>query len=475
MTGRLREELARLGDTAPVAEIDPDTWARARRARIRDRALVLAAVVAVLVGVGTVPLALQHHTESPVAGQPAAGVPRHTWLVPDRMAARANDGSWTRDQVTSDLAVGRAAAAYVMDGGLPVVIGADDGGYHLLDLPGFAGNNELTAHGLQGGDLGLTLSPDGSKLAYTYARFGRHAADRPIPSGIRVVDLTNGDVRTVPIHGGEGTVVTDIRWSPSGTWLVWAGDQMASWTTMSMGGGSPVAGIVSPDGDSSTPLPAMTHNLRTSFAVSDTGEASVLGDSARYVGYGPGATEPSSGAAFSSSLTVHLPGRVPLHVGANVTLGAAYVGDVLHDLRVRDMNARYRLDTYDVDGRHQRVGLPSALDGAWVEPLGWIDATHLVARVGRGRDARSDSSLSSLALVTVGDHPSYRLVGGVDPGVTGLTLATDLMTPAQPTVDRPEPDWPWTSERWALTLGVPALALLLLLAGALLARRRDQR
>jgi len=472
MTGRLREELARIGDEAPVAAVDPETWGRARRARVRDRVLVLAAVVAVLVGVGAVPLARHHRTETPVAGRSAAAVPRHIWLVPDRMATRGNDGSWVHDEVTGDLEVGRAAAAYVMADGLPVVIGAEDGAYHLLDLPDFAGNNELTAQGLEGGDLALSLSPDGSEVAYTYAHFGPDATDRPIPSGVRVVDLTNGDVRTIAINGGEGTVVTDIRWSPSGTWLTWKGSRMSSWTPMSMGGGTPVAGVVGPDGDSSTPLPPMAHNLRTSFAVSDTGEVSVLGDSARYVGYGRGATEPSSGSsAFGSSLTVHLPGRVPLHVGANVSLGAAYVGDVLHDLRVRDMRAAYRLDTYDASDRHRRVALPPALDGAWVAPLGWVDATHLVIRVGRGPDARSDSFLPGLALVTVGEHPSYRLMGGVEPGVTGLTLATDLMTPDHPTVDRPEPHWPWTTERWALTLALPALALLLLAGGLLAARR----
>jgi hypothetical protein len=471
VTGRLREELARLGETAPVAEVDPQTWRRARRARIRDQALVLAAVV-LLVGIGAVPLVAQHRSEPPAAGRPAAGVPQHIWLAPDRMAARGNDGSWIRDEVGGDLAVGRAAAAYVMGGGLPVVIGAADGAYHLMDLPGFAGNNELTAHGLQGGDLGLTLSPDGTKLAYAYAEFGAHAADRPIPSGVRVVDLSTGDVRTVRVPGGEGTLVTDVRWSPSGTWLVWAGYRMASWTTMSMGGSSPVAGVVSPDGDTSTPLPAMAHNLRTSFAVSDTGEASVLGDSARYVGYGPGATEPSSGSAFSSSLTVHLPGRVPLHVGANVTLGASYVGDVLHDLRVRDTRAGYRLDTYDATGRHRRIGLPAALERVRAEPLGWIDASHLVLRVGPTAHTSSDDDLPRLALATVGDQPSLRVIGGVDPGVTGLTLASDLMSPSHPTVDRPEPAWPWTPERWALTLGLPVLALVLLASGFLVARRR---
>jgi uncharacterized protein (TIGR03382 family) len=41
------------------------------------------------------------------------------------------------------------------------------------------------------------------------------------------------------------------------------------------------------------------------------------------------------------------------------------------------------------------------------------------------------------------------------------------------TVDRPDPDWPWSEERWVLTVGGGVLlALLLLLAVGLLLRRR---
>ena len=45
MTG-LRDELERLGETAPVAVVPDDTWGRAQRTRRRDRALVLAAAAA---------------------------------------------------------------------------------------------------------------------------------------------------------------------------------------------------------------------------------------------------------------------------------------------------------------------------------------------------------------------------------------------------------------------------------------------
>lgn len=469
MTGRLHEELARLGETASVADVDPQTWRRARRARIRDRALVLAAAVVVLVGVATVPFVVHHGAEPPVAGQPAGGVPRHIWLVPDRMAARGNDGSWSRDEVTSDLAVGPAAAAYVLDGGLPVVVGATDGAYHLLDLPDFAGNSFYVAHGLHGGELGLALSPDGTKLAYAYAHFGAHAGDRPIPSGVRVVDLASGQVRTIPVTGGQGTVVSSVHWSPGSSWLVWEGFREDSWTAMSMGGSHDVAGVVAPDTSTSDPLPPFHGNASISYAVSDRGEVSVVGDSTRYVGYGIGATGPKPDPASGPSTPVHLPGREPLHAGASFTLAASYAGDTLLDLRVRNPHDRYQLDRYGTG--HERV-LLSGLDGLGIAPLGWIDADHFVARVGPVRDSSTPSQLRELVLVTVGDHPSYRVVGAVDPGVTGLTLATDLMSPGHPTVDRAEPDWPWTPGRWALTLGLPALALVVLASGFLAARRR---
>lgn len=468
MTGRLREELERIAESAPVTGVDPETWARARRSRLRDRALVLAAVAAVLVGIGAVPVALHHRGDAPVAGRPARGVPEHIWLVPDRMADRVGDGRWARDQVSSDLAVGRAAAAYLLDAGLPVVIGAGDGAYHLLDLPDFAGNDFYVAHGLHGGELGLALSPDGTELAYAYAHVGAHAGDRPIPSGIRVVDLVSGDVRTIPVSGGQGTVVSSIRWSPGSTWLVWEGYREDSWTRYSMGGSRDVAGVVSPAGDTSEALPPFNGNASVSYAVSDRGEVSVVGDSTRYVGYGPGATGPTQGSGSGSSTTVHLPGRVPLHAGASFTLAASYAGDTLLDLRVRNPHDRYQLDRYGAG--HERV-LLSGLDGLAVEPLGWTDADHFVARIGPARDGDVPSHLTSLALVTASGHPSYRVVGEIDTGVAGLTLATGLMTPTHPTVSRPEPDWPWTTERWTLTLGLPALALLLL-AGTFLALRR---
>ena len=46
-----------------------------------------------------------------------------------------------------------------------------------------------------------------------------------------------------------------------------------------------------------------------------------------------------------------------------------------------------------------------------------------------------------------------------------LSLATGLMTSSDPTVERPEPDWPWTDERLSITIGLGVAAAVAVLLG----------
>lgn len=249
-TDELRRELDRIADSAPRIDLPDDTWTRARRSTVRDRLLVGAAAAVVTVGIAGAVTWLPDRLDAPVADGRALGVPDRLHAVPERMSDRENDGSWMRDEVEDDVAgIDIGAAAWVTEAGLPVVVGASDGAYHLLDLPDFAGNNETFARGL--GNPVVALSPDGRSLAYGYAVFGPDAGTEPIPSGVRVVDLTTGELREIPVPGEEGTAVSRIEWSPDGSWLAFAGMQQGTWTTSTMGTPSgdtagPVLGRVAP-------------------------------------------------------------------------------------------------------------------------------------------------------------------------------------------------------------------------------------
>jgi hypothetical protein len=394
-TDDLRRELDRISGFAPEVHVAHDTWDRARLSVVRDRVAVAAAGFAVVAIVAAGVTWLPDRLDPPVADSSALGVPDHLYFVPHRMSDRdSDDGSWLRDEVETDVTgIKVGAAAWLTYTGLPVVVDASDGDYHLLDLPDFAGNNETFARGL--GNPVVALAPDGRRLAYGYAVFGPDAGTKPIPSGVRVVDLTTGELREIPVPGEEGTAVSRIEWSPDGSWLAFAGMQQGTWTRDSMGNAS---------GDRGGP---------------------VLGRIA------PGATEAQVRPVVNDGigLTVDDQGTVTWFSG--------------------------RLRVWDDDG----VAGGSDEDPALERALG---TTPDGAAVRLDEDA--DGATRGVELVSA-DGTATRVVvieNGVD--TSSLSLATDLMSADRPTVDRPEPDWPWSEGRWWVTivLGVPgAIALLM--------------
>lgn len=242
----LHDELQRIADQAPTADVPHDTWRRARRARTRDRALTLGAVAAVLALIAGAVAWLPDRAEAPVADSHShAALPTVLHAVPQRLSVYdEGEHRWPDDVVTDDLAMGRGVAAWVSQDTLPVVVGATDGEYHLLDLPGWSGKAAILAYGTH--PPALALSPDGRTLAFSYADLGPESATEPVPSGVRLLDLVSGSVDDVPLPGEEGTAVTSLAWAPSGLALGWAGRRLGSWTQSSTGQATSVAGVIDP-------------------------------------------------------------------------------------------------------------------------------------------------------------------------------------------------------------------------------------
>ena len=454
-TRALREELERIAAAAPVADVPAGTWARAQRARRRDRVATLAAVAAAVAVVAGLVTWLPGRSAPPVAsGAPTAraGVPAYVWSVPERLTVQRSDGSWSSDRVETDLAVGRGAVAYVTPGGLPVVVGAANGAYHLLDLPGFLGGSALGS----GSEVGLALSPDGHRLAYAWAGPAPRSDAVPMPSGIRVVDLGTGDVRTIRLVGGRGIRVSSIGWSPGGTWLAWSGGVTRYWTTTSWTAHGSTTGRVAPGSATSQRVPDGRGEPVVSIA--DDGTVTLLDGrrattwDGRVLGQHR-STGPSPVSAAATSPSGH---RVVF--GATAEAGAI---PSLDTTTGRLSTHRYLADLYP--------------QGASSRPLGWVD-DHLLAALVTPVAAADAPAPEPQVVVTTprrGRGSTYRIVGRTDPAVPdSLSVAVDLMTLARPTVERPEPRWPWSDERKAVVGGIAALVVLGGGVGVLRWRRR---
>lgn len=458
---QLKDLLEQAAETVPPAEVPRDTWQRGRRRHRRSLALRAAAVVGVVALVGLVPGLLDATTDRSLP-QPADGpssaspaVPSRLYAVPERMADRDDDGSWARAEVSADLAVGTAAATWVTPAGLPVVVDATDGAHHLLDLPDLLTSESLVSTWFPGDASPLALSPDGTRLAFGFARPSPDDGS-VVPSGIRVVDLVTGEVvRDLPLQGGAGVAVTQVAWSPGGSWLAWSGLEASYWTSSALGATTEVAGVVAPNDSRRRLEPGSGVTL-----VDDDGNATVLGDGRVW-------THPAAGAPVVRR-------RAP--VPEVTPAGALSPGG--DDLAV-GTSARQDLVVLGLDRDVVAIRSGQAPDGGtWsVRPLGWVDESVLVQRT------PADGGDGRLTLVPLDADRSLRDVGTVDGhdggarvGVGSLSVATDLVTEQRPTVPRPAPDWPWSDERRAVVVALGGLGLLVAVGLAwVVVRRRAQR
>lgn len=458
----LRDLLEREAGAAPHVVVAPDTWRRGRRRRAGKAAGVVLASAAVIAGLAVMPSLLDTDQAVPPAGTGGSlGLPDHLHAPPERMSDQDSEtGEWVRDEVRSDLAVGPAAAAWVTPGGLPVVVDAETGEHHLLDLPDVV-SGDLQARSWSAPDWQpVALSPDGTRLAYGYARHLPRDDARTVRSGVRIVDLRTGEVDWQrPLRGGDGIVVTQLSWARSGGWIGWRGSRTLEWTTSSIGGSSPVAGVLGEEVRG--PIVELETAGSGAVAVSEGGFGYAL-DSGQITTF-------SVCPPTSKFDTFCVPGTASRVGGtADVAPGAALSPDG-STLALSTYDG-YDLVTLKLGERRPTVGAEGMPDDRpWqVSALGWIDDEHVL--VLRDDNEGSDGILSVVP-VDAEDGVSVD-VGVVDSAVGSPSIAIDLVTLDRPTVDRPDPDWPRSEERWVATLGSGALLVLLLLGLGLLLRRR---
>ena len=107
--------------------------------------------------------------------------------------------------------------ALTTEAGSPVVVSALDGSYHLLDLQGLQRGASFRFE-----DGVVALSPDGRRLAYTWNDAPLAGHDRVYaPSGVRIADLTTGEVESHQVRAGFGVFAHGFSWSSNGRYLAY--------------------------------------------------------------------------------------------------------------------------------------------------------------------------------------------------------------------------------------------------------------
>lgn len=442
MTGeRLREELERIAEGAPRVHVPGDLYARGRRATARARILAAGAAVAVVALLFAVVVPALQPERTPVADRRAPGVPDRIYAVPAHV-----------DEGQSDLAIGRGAAAFTTQRGVVAVVDAGTGDYRLLDL---AGLSDRDGGPMSLDDLPIALAPNGRYLAWGWLAPRAAPADDP-RSGVRIADLTTGSVRDIALDLDHRMLVDQVSWSADSSWLAWGGTRITEWTVDSSTTSGYFGGTVGPHDTTSAavrlPVPkddaagAVGGNLSFLVAVSNDGEMTAL-----------------SGDLWqrASSTT-----RIPVDSGRQVSslwfddnrvFTLAHAADSDKAAVVRELP----------DGEDQVVDML----GPEPRMLGVLRDGTLLAHQ-EELDGGLATGVDTVALDPPTDGVDVRRVIDVDAGVSDLTLATDLMDADDPTVARPEPDWPWSTERKVMVGGLGVLALVALGGAALSARRR---
>ncbi|GGU23270.1 WD40 repeat domain-containing protein [Nocardioides albus] len=452
---QLRDELHRIAEAAPEAYVPADIFVRGRRAHRRSVVIAIGAISAAIAFIaGSVALSPTRDSAEidPARGYAGLAVADTLYAAPTWLA-ESEDGRYTHaDDLEQDLAIGVGAIAYVQPAedsntAVPVVVDADDGDYHPLDLPDFIGLDPYWENGIgEGfGHRPLALSTDGRQLAWAWGRGRSAPEDAPVPGGVRVADLTTGNVvewnlatSSCPATNCDdrGVYVSDLKWSDGGTKLLWAGSRMDRWDDESYVPGNAVAGVIDPGTTSATALAGIVDRViyLSTWAVADDGTIAFSD------GFGSGAVQLRSPSGDAT--------KVALPINASAGEPVQFRGSELYIVTDAGMAP--------LDGSGATYARPN---GSQIGPIGWAGDAPLITAFGNTGGVRI------VQLGTSGDDARV-LIECDDAGsvVDTVSVAYALIDPdaADPTVSRIPPIFlpPWLkTTAFYLFIGLIAVAL----------------
>ena len=453
---QLRDELSRIAETAPELRVPDDLYARGRRTHRRSVAIVTASVTAViaLIVVGLVGLPDRPSDIEPAGPRGDLAVPESVETAPEWLAELDELGSYAHAvSLEDDLDIGTGAVAYVrtngnQNGSVPVVVDAAEGDYHVLDLDGFVGKQVRG----KPSDAALALSPSGRYLAWGYAEESDTDAT-PRPGGVKIADLTTGEVHTWNVAGHTAVYVHNLEWSTNGRWLLWQGWQTRTWEGATFEAETSIAGGITLRGKSfrfggqeAADAEAQNREIGLSreleWAISDDGTIARLAD----------------GHALTQAPGSDLAKRPLPALTSGTYMGLSFRGT--------ELNAIKRLEGTEVTPLDGDTPALTVDVSEYSRLMGWV-GTNPIFQVDMG-----DGVVGNQQFWAPDGEAS--LVAMNRSVADGATIAYQLIEPGEikATVERPEPTWPDPSSGLGLPMTIGAIALLFALVLTPLALRR---
>lgn len=488
MTQQLRSELERIAQDAPRVHVPEDTWTRGRRAHRRSVLVTVAAVLALVASLGGLAalLPLDAPRIEPAAPRDWPGeVPSKVYPVPPGFdAAGPGDTTrWAREYAETDLRIGRASVVMGDTSQFrpPAVVTARDGVYHFLDLPGYV-LSDNTAMMMRERDFGIALSPDGRYLAWAYGLpVTRSDEQAPIRCGIRIADLTTGEVRDIDLRSilepaAQAVIPMRLVWAPDSSWLAWSGRQYDAYGGMREvedTDGRPtratMVGVVAPGETTSTVLPRAFGAGVT--AVDSNGSVT--------------AVRAGGVTRWERGETTQVPGNRPRALRQGRTSPGVASPSGRYVL-LGSARASRRVYVYDTQsGRYLHRSSPSDRPRQTVIPRGWqgedrmvVEAQPLLRSPGMGQYMGMSriATLSSPAVPAGEGFYSVKTIAQQDgdfiPEI--LSVAGDLVPTGRHRLDASAPDFPTVYDPWQIT-GAVVAGVAVLLSGFLLLRIRHRR